>query len=71
MVNLFRRNETPPTSSGRSTYTLQGPGPQRWKPAKFAESRKMPLVVFGDAMFGSKNSSNIKGYRVGIVNLVW
>ena len=58
-------------SADRSTKTMHGKGPSVWKPAPFAKKSKIPLVVFGNAMFRAKNTQKIKGHRTGIVDIIW
>lgn len=29
------------------------------------------MIVFGDAMFGAKNTVHLKGKQVGLVNVLW
>ncbi|KAI9598146.1 hypothetical protein BDF19DRAFT_420435 [Syncephalis fuscata] len=41
-----------------------------WRPARLQTTSKMPLVVFGDAMFGKQNNV-YKGYRFAVVNKCW
>jgi hypothetical protein len=42
-----------------------------WSPAPVIKSPKIPLVIFGNAMFGHNNSMHIKGKQHGIVNVIW
>jgi hypothetical protein len=42
-----------------------------WSPAPVVKSTKIPLVIFGNAMFGDKNSMHIKGKQHGIVDMIW
>jgi hypothetical protein len=43
-------------------------GLKAWSPAPIVKSTKIPLVNFGDAMFGDKkNGMQIKGKQHGIV----
>ena len=47
---------------------LKGP---RGSPAPLQRSNKIPLVVFGKAMFGGKNSVPMVGKQHGIVDMIW
>jgi hypothetical protein len=42
-----------------------------WSPASFIKSTKIPLVIFGNAMFGHNNSTHFKGKQHGIVDKIW
>lgn len=55
----------------RSTANMQGPGRTQWVPAAYAPTRKLPLVAFGDAMFGKKNAVHFSGHRHGLVDVLW
>ncbi|KAI8578238.1 hypothetical protein K450DRAFT_247895 [Umbelopsis ramanniana AG] len=63
----------PRESTARRTLgTMQGP--QHWKPLTlqipFEPRPVAPIIAFGDAMFGIKNHSHLKGKPVGLVNVL-
>lgn len=45
---------------------------EKWKPSSFVEENKekVPLVVFGNGMFG-KDVVKLKGLRCGVVGILW
>lgn len=53
-----------------TTLTLYRNG--KWKPSKFQEEdkTKVPLVVFGNGMFG-KDIVKMKGLRCGVAGVMW
>jgi hypothetical protein len=50
---------------------MHGPGGSQWHSAPFIPSDKLPLVIFGDGMFGKKNSVHIRGHKHGVVDVLW
>lgn len=44
--------------------------PFKFKPAQFELSSKVPLIVFGDGMFG-KDNVKLKGNRCGVTDKLW
>lgn len=48
----------------RSTANMQGP-PHTVGSAAYAPTHKLPLVTFGDAMFGKENAMRFSGHRHG------
>jgi hypothetical protein len=59
-------------SGERSTVTLQGPGVKKWKAASNQPCNRMPLIAFGDAMFGGpRNSMKHQGKQSGLVDVLW
>lgn len=44
--------------------------PSKFKPTQFELSSKVPLIVFGDGMFG-KDNVKLKGNRCGVTGILW
>jgi hypothetical protein len=56
----------------RSTISFQPKRSPAWTSAPFTKDRRIPLIVFGNAMFGAKkNGQKMKGQKAGIVNIIW
>ena len=59
-------------SAVRTTANMQGPGHTQWVPAPYTPTDKLPLIIFGNAMFGTKkNSVHFSGHRHGLVDVLW
>jgi hypothetical protein len=50
---------------------MQGPGGSQWHSAPFTPSDKLPLVIFGDSMFGKNNSVHFRGHKHGVADVLW
>lgn len=64
-------SQRPRLSAIRSTSNIQGPGHSQWLPAPLTPTDKLPLVIFGDGMFGKKNFVHFGGHRHGVVDVLW
>lgn len=55
----------------QDTVIPQTVAKKKWRPAKFEQDmRKVPLIIFGDGMFG-KDSVKLKGNRTGVTGVLW
>jgi hypothetical protein len=60
-----------PSASNPMTEVTTPLRRKAWSPAPVVRSGQIPLVIFGNAMFGANNSMTIKGKRHGLVDKIW
>lgn len=73
IVTIFhQRIPLQPVSAMRSTVNLSAEKEYKWTREKKIQRRKekMPLIVFGDGMFG-KDGTRLKGHESGVTNVLW